>query len=363
MKKLSNVLFLSFFSMLFFLSGCGMDNYENVPEKTERVCLGRPYAIYNRDAGVEVSQVPLETGQRNHGNGPCAAYDFSMAIQSAPLHLEVKTADNINMPFDLDVGFRVREGKSIDLALNYMPPILEKDGNLKELSRLNFVEIIQVPINKIFEQNIFPFADEASRDVIDSYRSKDIRIGELSQTIKIKLIERLAKHKIPKVVFKDGQFIYPEIKFVKGKPTWDGPSICITDCIEIVRVSIKNYKNPNFINTEINKIEAEKTEVQKLQSELKQWKTKKKIKMTEADHARKTAVNIKEMLKRYPHMMKLQKLKNLENVESNAQPGDSTEIYFVPENMMNPGMWQMMEQKNSLNGTVTKSPQKGEVKE
>ena len=109
--------------------------------------------------------------------------------------------------------------------------------------------------------------------------------------------------------------------------------IAITDVIEIQRISVR-YKNPEFINKQINKIEKLKAEVSGKKAELVQWKEKSKIRIQQAKNARQTSLNIKDALKKNPMMKKYQRLDNLRSIIKNANPGMNTKVHLIQREMV-----------------------------
>jgi hypothetical protein len=166
-----------------FLSSC--DNYEIVPEKTERIAFKRPYEFINREDGVNISERPLLPGKRNHDAGPCIAYDFDMSIHTVSYSTTVWMADNIEQPFTVTFSFAMLPGKSLDAALNFMPTdsLKDSDGNILVPNGSNSVQVTKVPIQVIYARNMYPLLTLAARDVIDENRSENVNIKDLSAKI------------------------------------------------------------------------------------------------------------------------------------------------------------------------------------
>lgn len=320
------------------LSGCGLDNFGNVGTrgsgKVERVLLKRPYAFFNRNAGVEIPSQPLHVGQWNHGNGPTAAYDFDVSIQKASWQIQVKTKDNTNLPVTIECSYRMIPGKTVDAALNYMPAdmLTDEDGErVRRLSGANRIQVLNVPVEVIFARNVKYDLDEVARDIIDGYTNKNMDRDRLSRLMKGDLVKRLKQHKIPATTLDEtGKPVFPDIFVDKktGEVKWNGPSIAITDVMEIQVVTMR-YRNPKVIEDKINEIEILKSEITGLNSDLAGWKYKREKKIKEAMHAREVALNLSEALKKNPRMKKAQRIKKLESIIDKAKKGTNTSIHLV----------------------------------
>lgn len=311
------------------MSSCGMDNYDTVKGKTERVVLERPYAYWTRNVGGEVVPRSLTMGQWNHGNGPAVAYDFDVSYRRNGMKIEIKTKDNSNLTVYLTYSWRIKPGRALDAALSFMP-----SDYVPELSDRNTVQVVDVDENVMLIRNVLPYMDEVARDCIDEYRSIDIDRDAIGQVVLQNLIRRLQQHKIPKVVLRNGKPAYPKITLdpKTGNPVWNGPSIDITEVLEISRISM-NYTNPSVINAQIDKIAGLQSSIVSKKAELSQWKYKREQKANEARHARQVALNLKDALAKNPRMLKQQRLRNLKEIIENAKAGTNTKVILVPKQM------------------------------
>jgi hypothetical protein len=320
-------------------AGCAIDQFETVPEKTARVLLVRPYDFWNREAGVNIVG-PLKTGKHNHGAGPCVGYDIDISIQRRKMTaMEIKVADHINLKVFPEISWRMIPS-AVDLAVvHYLPSdaiFIKKDDNPPEAfvpSTLNQTEIVNVPIEVIFDRNVRPYAEEVIRDFIDQFPSKEIK-PEAMKMILPKLITRLQGIKIPKIkITESGEAIFPDVQVENGRMKYDGLTICILDVIDIQGVTVR-YQNPDSIQNKIDEIGEWKARVIGLNAELDQWKIKKQTRIDEAMQARLAAINIKLALEANPHLRSLRRLKKFRLLAEEAEEGNNTEVWLVPTAMM-----------------------------
>ena len=317
MEKLMMQL-IGILSLVIIISGC-TEVFEEVGVQTARVILKRPRAIFTRNVGGTVVAEPLTTGKRNHGNGPTMAYDFDTSVQSSKVDVEVKMADNINQPVTLNLSWKIKIETVVDLALNYMPA-----DKLPELESSNGVQLVAVPVEEIYSRNIQCYFDMAARDVIDGYKSRDVRPAELPGEIMAKLLELLKAAEHPRIIIGSD-----------GRPTLDESAmINITDVIDLQAVSIPGYKNPPALQNSINAIQNKRSELAEKKEELKQQVLQAEIKKARALMDKSISENLRDELAANPRMLVLQILEVLERV-AETKEGNNTKVMLIPESMMN----------------------------
>lgn len=305
------------------LTGCGFDNYETVPEKTERVLVKRPYAFFNRTAGVEILG-PLIPGKRNHSNGPVVAYDVDMSLQTSKHQMQVKVADNIMQPFQIGVTWQIKPGQSVPLVLNFHRPDLYEDGDVNvELSRMNNVQNWNINLNLIYTINLQPFIEMAARDVIDEFTSENVEINLLAVKIKQRIEQVLINIKFPATVLDEsGQSVFDPSQLIS-----------ILDVVDISAVTILGYQQPDLIRDQITAIEQLKNEAKKLEEQKEQKKIDKAQKIYEAQKLAEINNNTKKLLKSRPNLLPYKKYASLKEIIEKGE-SSGTELILLPVGQM-----------------------------
>lgn len=301
------------------LASC--DNYEIVPEKTERIALMRPYEFINREEGVKITETAFLPGKRNHGNGPCIAYDFDMSIQTVKYKTTVWMADNIEQPFEVTFSYAMLPGKSLDAALNFLPvdSLKDEDGETLVPSGSNSVQVTKVPISVIYARNMYPLLALASRDVIDQNKSESVNIVELSDKIKRRANEIMASVQYPRVI------LGPD-----GKPKYDTKQkIAITDVMQLVAVTFSHYEQPEIIRNVISQIEENKNTVDELKEQKNQKNIQKQQKIYEAQKLAEITNNTKRLLAENPQFLAYKKYESLKKMLEKGN-NHNTEVVFIP---------------------------------
>ncbi|GEM_PF-4495923 len=330
---------------LVMLSGCGIDNRDTVAPKTERVTLQRAYAfpLLWRTEGIPVINGPWTMQKYNHGDGPCVAYDFDMSIQTYVVTMKIKTKDNLNLPVTFEMSWQMKENSSLIAALNFLPTdrigrVLKTNGGQVIAKRFtpgtgNNIEKIKVPVELIFERNVQDFFDEVGRDVVDVQLSKAFNRKIVARDVMIELEKRLRSVRLPEVRYEAGKgVIFPDVHYEGTELIYSGPTVCALDIIDINQIVV-SFENPDFINKQIIKTNELETTVSGLRSDLMGWATKKETRLTEARHARQTALNIKAALALNPLMPQLQRYNNWKKIIAEAKEGNNTRFRFVPVDM------------------------------
>ena len=295
-----------------FFTGCGMDNFEQVKEKTEVVLLELPFAVINANDGGGFRPTPLEMGKRNMGNGPNVGYVVDMNLQNSAIEIQVLMKERINQNFTLNLTWRVIDNQSVPLVLNYFPTDKSPTPDGKTL-----LQQVAFPMQIFYQRNIQPHYDMVSRDVVDEYRSSEVDIGVISATVKDRLVDRLVSVKIPKAMLDPkGQVYYPE-------PTVDPDTgqasykeielISVNDVIEIVNINIPDFSNPEVVNTKITEIQEKKAELADLQEQLAQMETRRKMEIDEANHAKAEHDSLNALLanRGYLQVKKMRRVKGV----------------------------------------------------
>jgi hypothetical protein len=323
------------------LTGCALDNYDQVPEKTERVVLKRPHAFFRRTVGGFVNPEPLMPGQRNHGNGPTLAYDWDMSIQQRELKLEVLMRERINQPFRLAITFQVIPGRTVDGSLNFMPPykLICDGGNCKyqwvEPSTFNSVQVVKVPLEYLYDNLIFPFFDMAARDVIDGHYSRSIQPGPLGEQILERTKEILSQVRQPRISLNANgvpQLPQPISDFSGGGlPYSPEDTIGILDVVDVKAVQVLDYSNPDPINDAINEIGRLKGKAAELEKKLDGMATKREIARDGAAAAKAVSDNLREQLAKNPRMFRLKMLEMFRDMQKGGEGVPNTDIIFCPK--------------------------------
>lgn len=151
----------------------------------------------------------------------------------------------------------------------------------------------QVDLGDIFKMNILPSFDLISRDIIGNYKAKDVDVNLIKDAIVLKLRERLASIKRPQVAIDDkGQVLLKTKK-----------EIAITDCIQIIAVTIGERTNPQVVNNAITELAGARAELEQKETELEQEEIRKQTAIIEAMHTteanKKITENWNERLRLY----------------------------------------------------------------
>ena len=272
-------------ALLFVIISCFLvscDKYEMMPPTSEGVLQEFPWRKH-ADGGelIHITQM----GNVNVGDsGNNRLYLIDTSIQNSEIEIEVLMEDNLNMKVKLGCVYQVIPSAGIDLVLNYL-------GKVKKVEGHHWA--YQVNLDGIFKINVLPSFDLISRDVIGSYRAKDLDVNIIKDAIVLKLRERLANTKRPKVAIDD-----------RGQVLLDsGKNIAITDCIQLIAITIGERTNPPVVNNAITELAGARAELEQKETEFEQEEIIKQTSIVEAMHTteanKKITENWNERLRLY----------------------------------------------------------------
>jgi len=272
-------------ALLFVIFSCfivSCDKYEMMPPTSEGVLQEFPWRKH-ADGGelVHVTQMGnVNVGDSNRNR----LYLIDTSIQNSDIEIEVLMADNLNMKIRLGCVYQVIPNAGMDLVLNYL-------GKVKKVGGHHWG--YQVDLDDIFKINILPSFDLISRDIIGSYSAKDFDVNVIKDAIVLKLRKRLASIRRPKVSIDN-----------MGKVSLNtGKDIAITDCIQIIAITIGERTNPQVVDNAITELAGAKAELEQKETELEQEEIIKQTAIVEAMHTteanKKITENWNERLRLY----------------------------------------------------------------
>jgi hypothetical protein len=308
--------------VLLLTSCAGWDHYDTVPEKTERVLFVRPAAQFNRNAGGYYQREILQTGKRLHADGPVIGFDLNLSRQQFRLSMDVNMADKMNQTFNPVFNCNIKQGAGLDLVLNFLPyeaMTRHDSGGALTAHADNDLEVYEVPLQKVFDLYIAPYADMAARDILGDYTSQQVDIDHFGDEILKKTIETLEKVRIPRTVIDSA-----------GVPHFDPTqTICILEVVSVNSVTVADYSMPEALKEIITKIQNKQNDYKALAEQRERLNVTRSERMLVVEQEIKKNRILNEMLARNPLLLKYRRQQELKEwVDGKIA---NTKVYLVPE--------------------------------